>query len=166
MLRRLRRAIAPAVLALLLFTPAVAQKAGKGTPAQTPHAERPDLVPQWEVAAKGAFKTVRATDSVVKKALKAKDLAGAQKLLGKEGAFEGTVTKVYTPKKNTIVILNFAPSFRDALTAVVKPESYENFPDLRTLEKKRVLVSGKLEVYQGRPQIVLTKPEQVRIVQP
>lgn len=121
--------------------------------------------PQAAVASKTAtFATIKADDPAVAKALKASDLAGAKKQIGKESAFEGTVVKVFSPKTNGIVILNFDKNFRNALTAVLRTKSYAAFPDMQSLKGKRVLITGKLEDYQGQPQIQLTKPEQVKLI--
>jgi DNA/RNA endonuclease YhcR with UshA esterase domain len=121
--------------------------------------------PQASVASKTAkFATVKPTDSSVKAALKASDLAGAKKLVGKDGAFEGTVVKVFSPKTNGLVILNFDKNYKNALTAVLRVKSYASFPDMQTLKGKHVLITGKFEDYKGSTEIQLTKPEQVKLI--
>lgn len=125
---------------------------------------RPEHKPQAEVEAKAQFATVKADDGAVKKALDAKQLDEAKKLIGKEGAFKGTVTKVFAPKGNAVVILDFAPNFKEAVTAVVKAESYPKFPDLNQLKDKKVLVTGKFEDFRGAPQIVLEKLDQIKLI--
>lgn len=121
--------------------------------------------PQASVASKTVkFGTVKAADGSVTKALKASDLAGAKKLIGKEGAFEGTVVKVFSPSSNGLVILNFDKNYRNALTAVLRVKNYADFPDMQTLKGKRVLVTGKFEDFKGSPEIMLTKPEQVKLI--
>ena len=130
--------------------------------------EKPKSEPaksQASVASKTVkLATVKAGDGSVTKALKASDLAGAKKLIGKDGAFEGTVAALYSPKSNTLLILNFDKNFRNALTAVLRVKSYDAFPDMQTLKGKRVLVTGKLEEFKGSPQILLTKPEQIKLI--
>ncbi len=135
------------------------------------HAQDDDKAPkepaksQASVASKAAkFATVKAKDDSVTKALKASDLAGAKKLVGKEGAFEGTVAAIYSPKSNTLLILNFDKNFRNALTAVLRVKSFDTFPDMQSLKGKRVLITGKFEDYKGSPQILLTKPEQIKLI--
>jgi DNA/RNA endonuclease YhcR with UshA esterase domain len=159
-------------IALALFapmgavTPSTAQtgKPGQAGKPKATSGGKSDRKPQSEVAAKTSFGTIAANSPAVKKALDAKDLAGAQKLVGKDGAFQGTVTKVYTSKGNSIIILDFSPKFSDALTAVLKPENYAKFPNMETLNGKHILVSGKFEDFHGKPQIVLVKPDQVKII--
>jgi DNA/RNA endonuclease YhcR with UshA esterase domain len=121
---------------------------------------------QASAASKTAkFGTVKAGDGSVAKALKASDLAGAKKLVGKEGTFEGVVVKVFSPSSNSLVILNFDKNYRNALTAVLRTKNYAAFPDMQTLKGKRVLISGTFEDYKGSTEIQLTKPEQVKLVQ-
>src|SRR4051812_30030817 len=76
---------------------------------------------QSESASKSArFGSVSRTDKEYTQALDTKDLAGAEKLIGKEGSFKGTVARVFAPKSNNLVILNFAKDYKTAVTAVVK----------------------------------------------
>src|SRR5207244_2898787 len=92
------------------------------------YAARPGLMrhalaagPQSASASKSAkFGTVSRIDKQYEQALDAKDLTAAKKLIGKEGAFKGTVAKVFTPKSNNLVILNFAGDYKTAIVAVVK----------------------------------------------
>ncbi len=91
-------------------------------------------------------------------------LGGVRKLSGREGALQGTVAKVYVSDGNGIVILNFAKDFREAATAVVKPANYSKFPDLLTLNNKKILVTGRVREFRGRPEIELTDAAQVKVV--
>ena len=121
--------------------------------------------PQASVASKTAkFGTVKAGDGSVKTALKASDLAGAKKLVGKDGAFEGTVTAVFSPKTNGLVILNFDKNYKNALTAVLRVKNYADFPDMQSLKGKHILVTGKFEDYKSSTEIQLTKPDQVKLI--
>ncbi len=148
-------------LACCMLAAAVARARDKEA---KPASQRAEYKPQSEVASKSAFATVKEDDSAVKKALAAKELAEAKKLIGKDGAFKGTVTKVFSPRGNSMVILDFAPNFKDALTAVLKAVNYAKFPDMSQLKDKKVLISGKFEDYKGAPQIVLEKLEQIRLI--
>ncbi len=119
---------------------------------------------QATVAAKKPFATVPAASPAVAKALNAAALDAAQKMIGKAGAFQGTVSKVYVPHGNSVVILDFAFNYHAALTAVVKPDAYAKFPDLSQLEGKHVLISGKFIIFHNAPQIELTSPAQVKVI--
>jgi len=163
--------LAPAAL----FTPgarADAPAPAPAAPAPAPAAPAPapdadKVIPaQSAVAAKTAFATVAPADKSVTAVLDAKALADALKLVGKPGAFQGTVSQVYSPGNHAVAILDFAPHYRDALTATVKPGDYAKFPDLSALVGKHVLVSGKFTANShGVAQIEMTSPDQVKIIQ-
>jgi DNA/RNA endonuclease YhcR with UshA esterase domain len=121
--------------------------------------------PQSEVASKTAkIATIAATAPAVKSALAANDLAGAKAQVGKTVAFTGTVSKVYAPKSNKLVILNFDPDYKKAMTAVVFSTTFAKFPDLTTLDGKKLLVSGKVTEFHGGYEIVVSSPTDLKIV--
>ena len=119
---------------------------------------------QASVAAKGTFETVVASDKSVAMALDAKALADAKKLIGKLGSFQGTVTQTYSPRNDSFVALDFAPHYRDALTANIAAADYAKFPDLAQLVGKHVLVSGKFVARGEQTQLAVTSPDQIKIV--
>jgi hypothetical protein len=125
---------------------------------------KPERKPQAELASKAAFATIPAVSLELKKALEAHDLARAKKLIGQEGTIQGTVAKVFTPKSNALVILNFDKDYKKALVAVVKAADFAKFPNLETLKDKRVLVRGKFVDYNGTPELSLTDASHVKIV--
>jgi hypothetical protein len=110
------------------------------------------------------FASVAPTDASVSKALKAVNLESFRTLVSKDVVFEGTVVKTFAPKTNSVLVLNFAKDFKTAISAALRPKDYAAFPDLKALEGKRVLISGKLEDYKGRLEVVLTKPEQIKLI--
>jgi hypothetical protein len=121
---------------------------------------------QPEVASKTAkFATVEKTGALYKGALDAHDLEGALKLVEKDGAFRGTVAKAFAQRDGSLVILDFDPNFRTALTAVVRSADYAKFPNLRDLEGKEIVVTGKFTDFHGKAQIVLTDPAQIKLVE-
>lgn len=127
-------------------------------------ASKPDK-PQAEVAAKNVtFGKIIATDARVMSATKASDLAAARKQIGKTARFQGTVAKVFAPRSNNLVILNFDKNYRNAVTAVVRSEKFARFPDLKTLEGKKVLVSGKVTDFKGQPEVELAAPTDIKII--
>ncbi len=134
-------------------------------PAPAPAAEAKTFPAQATVAAKTIFATVAASDKAVAAALDAKALADALKLVGKPGAFQGTVSQVYSPRDHSVAILDFAPDYHDAVTATAKPDAYAKFPDLRDLIGKHVLVIGKFSANShGVAQIEMTGPDQVKVI--
>lgn len=152
--RRLSALAAVSLVALSVPFAAFAQGAGK----------KADGPAQSAVAAKAEFATVPAADPSVKKATPASDLAAAKKLVGKTATLTGTVDKAFAPRGNGLVILNFAKDYKTAASAVVRAESFAKFPDLKKLEGKKVLVTGKVEDYKGQPEVVLTAPSQLKVV--
>ena len=146
-------------------TPAVKPDAPAAVPAKPADTDEDKTYPaQASVAAKGTFGTVAATDKSVTAALDAKALADAEKLVGKPGSFQGTVTQVYSPKNHSFVALDFAAHYRDALTADIAPADYAKFPDLTQLAGKRVLVSGKFVAHGEQTQLAVTSPDGIKIV--
>ena len=120
---------------------------------------------QREVASKtAAFGTVSKSDDLYQTARDAHDLASAQKQLGQNGAFKGTVTKLFEERDGDLAILDFDTNYRTAMTAVLRNADFPKFPDMRTLEGKEIVVSGTFTAYQGRPQIELTDPGQLKLV--
>lgn len=83
--------------------------------------------------------------------------------IGKTVTVEGYVADVVIrPKVN---YLNFDGKFpKHTFTAVIFPKDAENFEDLNVFRNKNVRVKGKIEMYRGRPQIIVNSPEQINIV--
>jgi DNA/RNA endonuclease YhcR with UshA esterase domain len=127
-------------------------------------AQKPKRKAQSEVAAKGAFPIIKASAPAVKQAYPATDLAGAKKLIGKTVGITGTVVKVYLPKSNKIVLLNFAKDYKTALTGAIKLEDFGKFPALATLEDRKVLVTGKVVLYKGAPEVEVTQTGAIKII--
>lgn len=120
---------------------------------------------QAEQASKSArFGAVKKSAAAYQEALDAHDLTAGGKLVGKTGAFRGTVVKVFEGQKGDILILNFDADYKKALTAVLKKPEFGRFPEMKQLLGQEVLVSGPFIEYQGRPEIVLTDAAQIRVV--
>ena len=119
---------------------------------------------QADVAsAMAKFGTVSKTDEAYKSALDAHALEDGLKLVDKEGAFKGTVAKVFEPRG--LAILEFDEKYKTALTAIVRSASFTNFPALTNLIGKNVLVTGKFIKYRESAEIVLEKPEQIKLAE-
>lgn len=63
-----------------------------------------------------------------------------------------------------MVVWDFDPNYRTALTAVLKNPDFPKFPDIHLLDGKEIIVYGKFVDFHGNAQIVLTEPEQIKIV--
>src|SRR6266852_63000 len=117
------------------------------------------------VASKTAkFGTVDKDDAAYKNALDAHDLAGTLKLVGKEGSFRGTVSKFFEERDGDLIVFDFDPNYRTAITAVLKNPDFPKFPDVKMLAGKEIIVSGKFIDYHGKAQIQLADPKQIKIV--
>ena len=158
---------ASAALYAIAGGPALAQQRPMraGAPMRPPRGAEQSYPTQPPVALKAAkFATIAAASSEVKAALPAGDLAAAGKMIGKPAAFAGTVAELYSPRDHDIAILDFAKEYRTAVTAIVKPANYSKLPSLQSLVGKHVLVTGTVSAYEGRPQIEITSPAQVKII--
>jgi hypothetical protein len=83
--------------------------------------------------------------------------------VGQTGSFKGTVTILFEERDGDLAILDFDKNYRTAMTAIVRNADFL-FPDMKTLEGKEIIVSGKFTDYQGRAQIELTDPGQIKLV--
>jgi hypothetical protein len=110
------------------------------------------------------FDTVAKTDALYTGAMDAHDKDAAEKMVGKKGAFKGTVTKAFTPRSGGIVILNFDDDYKTAMTAVLKKSDFSKFPDVSKLVGQEIVVSGKFIDFKGSPEIELIDPKQIAIV--
>jgi hypothetical protein len=121
---------------------------------------------QSDVASKtAAFEKIGKDAAPVKTALDAHDLAGGLKLVEKTNSFRGTVSKLFEPRNGTIAILNFDLDYKTAMTAVVHVEDFSKFPELKGLVGRQILVTGKFIDYHGAPEVVLTSPDEVKVVE-
>jgi hypothetical protein len=125
----------------------------------------PQKKSQREVASKTvSFAIINKSDEAYQKARDAHDLDGAHQALAQTGSFKGAVSQLFEERENDLVILDFDKNFRTALTAVLRNADFPKFPDMKALEGKEIVVSGKFTDYQGRAQIELTEPGQIKIV--
>jgi DNA/RNA endonuclease YhcR with UshA esterase domain len=83
--------------------------------------------------------------------------------IGKTVTVEGYVADVV--KRPKVNYLNFDNKFpKHTFTVVIFPKDEENFEDLNTFKNKNVRAKGKIELYRGKPQIIVNSPEQINIV--
>jgi hypothetical protein len=121
---------------------------------------------QREVASKTAtFGRISKSDHVYQKARDAHDLDGAHKFLGQPGAFKGTVTQIFEERDGDLLILDFDKNYRTAMTAILRNADFSKFPDMQMLQDKELVISGKFTEYQGRAQVELSDPAQIKLVQ-
>jgi Putative peptidoglycan binding domain len=83
----------------------------------------------------------------------------------------GTVTTAsyMATSKRQPTFLNFGPPYpRHTFTVLIWGENRHKFPrpPILTFDGKRICVTGVVAVWKGKPQIIVTEPDQMRIVEP
>lgn len=82
---------------------------------------------------------------------------------GQAGCISGRILRVFTSRAGN-TYLDFCPDYRDCpFTSVIFGSDRDKFGDLETLGGKKVELRGPISVYQGRAQIVVHDPEQIRL---
>lgn len=119
---------------------------------------------QSAAAASGSFGAISPSSPTLASTLDAHDLSTAASMVGSTGTFRGVVSKVYMPKTNDLVILDFDPNYRTALTAIIQAQNFTRFPSLDPLVGKSVVVTGTFENYQRKIQVLISDPSQIKIL--
>lgn len=89
----------------------------------------------------------------------------AGKHYGEYTIVEGIVVATYNSGK--ACFLNFHRNWKRYFTAVIFASSYRKFsfkPEVKYLNK-RIRVTGVIKEYQGKPEIIVSNPEQIEIVE-
>jgi len=116
------------------------------------------------LAANSAFAEQKPkTKTPVIKASNAKELKAN---IGNKVSVEGKVTSVAKGPKDKMRFLNFGKSEKTGFTAALVPAVYPKFENLDRMVNERVRVTGKLETYKKKSVIKVTRPAQVKILEP
>lgn len=126
--------------------------------------------PQWNVSQGGQLARISSNEASQSKPIDAVNLGSAKSRINQDGAITGTVDRVFGGRENKVTIISFAANQRDAVAAVVKQENYTLFPVLQELQGRKLLITGKFELYRARgdrtaPQIELTLPSQIKVIE-
>jgi len=88
---------------------------------------------------------------------------------GETGIVEGVVVRTYYARssKGQPTFLNFHDPYEGYFTAVIWGEDRDKFPSAPETyyQDKMVRITGLIETYKGAPEIVLTDPAQIRVVE-
>lgn len=85
--------------------------------------------------------------------------------LGKYVCVTGRVDHIYTSQKGTIFI-NFCPDYKSCpFGAVIFNSNVSKFPNPQQYTGSNVEITGFITAYQGRAEIVLESPAQIKIEQ-
>jgi hypothetical protein len=83
---------------------------------------------------------------------------------GKTGCVSGRVVKVFTSQAGN-TFLDFCEDYRECpFTSVIFSADKNKFGDLESLAGRQIEIRGPITVYQGRPEIIVRDPEQIRLV--
>jgi DNA/RNA endonuclease YhcR with UshA esterase domain len=87
----------------------------------------------------------------------------AKKHINTEAIVTGKVAEVNLAER--LVRLNFErPYPSNTFTAVIFADKTNLFPNVRDLKDKTVEVTGKIADYRGRPEIILTSTNQLKVL--
>jgi endonuclease YncB( thermonuclease family) len=91
------------------------------------------------------------------------DYTEAPNHVGEYACVSGKIDHVYTSQKGTI-FLNFSPDYKTSpFGAVIFGSDAYKFPNPKQYEGETVEITGLIRSYQGRPEIVLNDPGQIKI---
>jgi hypothetical protein len=91
------------------------------------------------------------------------DFHDAATLAGEYGCVSARVLRVYTSRSGTM-FLDFCEDYHNCpFTSVIFSSDKSKFGKLETLAGRRVEIRGTLTEYQGRPEIIIRDPEQLRV---
>jgi DNA/RNA endonuclease YhcR with UshA esterase domain len=132
------------------------------------------ILPAIVVILLGAFVTQSpaqegSTNSITAKAAVSREplhltAAEARDHTGAQAVVTGPIIEVNRTEKLTR--LNFDHAFpNQTFTAVVFSGRTNAFPDLSKLEGKTIQVSGRVNDFHGRPEIILTETNQLKVVE-
>jgi DNA/RNA endonuclease YhcR with UshA esterase domain len=90
------------------------------------------------------------------------DIRNAGPQVGKSGCVAGLVLRVYSARTGN-TFLDFCQDYRTCpFTSVIFASDKNKFGDLGSLQGKRVEIRGDVVTYQGRAEIIISDPQQVR----
>ena len=85
--------------------------------------------------------------------------------VGQQVVVEGVVAQVSHSTKSNTTFLNFCNPYPNyCFEAVIFQSAQAQFPDASNWQAKKVRVSGVVKMYQGKPEVVLDKKQQVEVV--
>ena len=82
---------------------------------------------------------------------------------GETGCISGRVLKVFTSQSGN-TFLDFCEDYHDCpFTSVIFSSDKDKFGDLESLEGRQIEIRGPITVYQGRSEIIIHDPKQIRL---
>ena len=100
---------------------------------------------------------IQTTSSLCKTSIK-----DASNHIGENCQVSGKVDHIYISKKGT-VFFDFCPDYKNCPFSAVIFQSQANQFDPFKYEQKVVQITGLIKTYQGRPEIIINEPSQIKI---
>jgi len=85
--------------------------------------------------------------------------------VGQMATVQGLVAQVYTSSKGNVFLDFEYPYPNEVFSGVVFSLSAPQFGDLTAYQGKQVQISGQIQLYKGKPEIILNSPSQLRLAQ-
>jgi DNA/RNA endonuclease YhcR with UshA esterase domain len=85
----------------------------------------------------------------------------ASQHVGESTSVRGTVIEVGHSRSGTVFLDFGAPYPQATFTAVIFSDNAAQFPEASQLAGKAVSVSGTIQLYRGRPEIIVSSPKQL-----
>jgi|ERR1700733_4593824 len=87
----------------------------------------------------------------------------AQKYFGQSVTIEGVVSEVHHAASGKAIFIDIGGRYpNNAFAGVIFYDDAPKFPDVDSLEGKTVDITGTIKPYQGRPEIILNDPAQIK----
>ena len=110
-----------------------------------------------------AMSLVLATTLVAAATIHATDAASH---IGQNITVEGVVSNVHEARGSGTIFLDMGGSYpNNAFTAVTFPDDASKFPNVTVLSGKTVDITGTIQDYKGKPEIILKSADQVKAAQ-
>ncbi|MCL5036456.1 MAG: hypothetical protein M1269_04975 [Chloroflexi bacterium] len=88
---------------------------------------------------------------------------------GQKVEVEGVIVDTHIAKSGKVRFLNFSQDWKNSFTVVIFTGDLDEFmkqvgEPTRYYLGKRVIVTGKIKVYQGRPEIIVKRPDKIKVL--
>jgi hypothetical protein len=91
------------------------------------------------------------------------DFHEAGKYVGQAGCVSGRVLRVFTSRSGN-TFLDFCSDYRNCpFTSVIFASDKDKFRGLDALQGRQVELTGGITVYEGRAEIIIHDPQQIRV---
>ncbi len=85
--------------------------------------------------------------------------------IGQEVVVQGQVSQIGSSERSHTLFVNFGGRYPNhVFTAVIFSKNLQSFPEARSWEGKVIKVRGKVQVYRGKPEVVMERTEQVTVL--